>query len=117
MVAGILEKSKRLRKMLLLFIGIQELQYCKRNRWLRETADCGWRVNRAAVMINLGNTRKYVRARRDITPRRRQIERAASVEMYVSAPVSKACFRPAAAEQLPNPFHNHSSTRRHCLVK
>jgi hypothetical protein len=60
-----------------------------------------WRVIRAAVMINLGKAGKYVRARRDITPRRRQIERAASVEMYVSAPVSKACFRPAAAEQLP----------------
>src|SRR5882724_13628339 len=96
MVAGIFEKSKRLRKAFFLDIRrlpISQAQKCR-------APNCGmWRETRAGITVKTKEPKRHVSARRDKTPRRRRLWRMAKkVELYRSAPVCKACSVSPACE-------------------
>jgi hypothetical protein len=95
MVAGIFEKSNRLRKVLVFAIqktpNFRAAEGCDRN------ADMG-RQQRQGAFSTGGLAKKRKGTLEDRSPRERRIRRTSSLDMYLSAPVSKGLFRPAARE-------------------
>src|SRR5690242_3925144 len=109
MVAGILEKSKRVRKVVFFAIRYQTPSSMNAGNSPRAQALFAPTLRNALAI-----KRRQVRARRDVTPHRRQSRRVALFQICRSAPVLQACSRSAARGTVANPFQRPFSASLGC---